>query len=96
MNSNSRATLDVVLQFLDNYSKQDIDACLSAFSSVKELKLLGTNDNEVFSSLQEIREAFSRDFTSMANIRFGEIRHSHVESVDTLATVLVELPITFE
>ncbi|EAT58957.1 nuclear transport factor 2 family protein [Chlorobium ferrooxidans] len=96
MNSKSRAALDVVLQFLDSYSRQDVEACLSAFSSVKELKLLGTNDNEVFSSLQYIREAFSRDFSSMSNIRFGEIRHSHLESTDTLATVLVELPITFE
>lgn len=96
MKSNSQTALEVVLRFLNSYSKEDVEACLSAFSTTRELMLLGTNDNEVFSSLQEIREAFSRDFASMSNIRFGDIRHSHVESGDTLATVLVELPITFE
>lgn len=57
---------------------------------------MGTNQGEVFRSVDEVREAFSRDFKQMQNIRWGEPRHVQVTTSDTLASVIIELPISYE
>jgi hypothetical protein len=58
--------------------------------------MLGTNDNEVFRSADEVRSAFSKDFVNMTNIRWGKNRNIHVEAVSTLACVIIELPIAYQ
>jgi len=95
MNMEEQAALDVVRSFLDSYSKRDVEACMSLISASEPFLLLGTNDDEVFRSSQEVRAAFRRDFENMTDIRWGGHRNVHVQVAPTLASVFIELPISY-
>ncbi len=95
MTKEEQAALDAVMNFLDSYSRRSIEDCMSAIATSKPLLMFGTNDNEVFRTTEDVRAAFTKDFASMANIRWGKHRNVHVEAVSTLAFVMIELPISY-
>ena len=96
MTHEEQAALDAVMNFLDCYSQENLEGCMSAIAVSRPILLLGTNENEVFRTLGDIRAAFARDFDSMSNIRWGKYLNIHVEATSTLACVLVELPVTYQ
>jgi hypothetical protein len=95
MANEKQAALDTVNDFLDSYSQRNIERCMSLISVSRSILLFGTNENEVFKTRDDVRSAFKRDFKSMTNIRWGEHRQFHAEALSTLASVLVELPISY-
>jgi len=96
MTNEEQAVLDTVKDFLDSYSEKSIERCMSLIAVSKPIMLFGTNENEVFKTRDEVCSAFKRDFESMTNIRWGEHRQFHVEALSTLASVLIELPVSYE
>lgn len=95
MNNGQESAMHAVMNFLRSYSEKDVEKCMSAIATSKPVMMMGTNDNEVFASPPEIREAFRKDFANMDDIRWGEPRHAHTEASEKLAFVIVELPVTF-
>ena len=95
MTHEKQAVIKTVTNYLYNYANKNIENCMSAIVSSTPILLFGTNDNEVFRSAEEIHAAFSRDFSSMDDIRFGAHRYLHVEASPTLASVVLELSITY-
>jgi len=96
MTNEEQGVLDAVQAFLDSYSERNVQKCMSVISDAQPIVLFGTNQNEVFKTREEVRAAFKRDFDSMSDIRWGEHRQFHVRAVSTLASVLVELPTSFQ
>lgn len=96
MNEEEQVALNAVMNFLDSYARKDVEACMSAITVSMPIMLLGTNDNEVFKTLEELREAFKRDFAGMTNIRWGKQRNIHVVATPTISNVIIELPISFQ
>ncbi len=96
MDKEEQAALDAVLSFLDHYAKRNIDGCMSALTTSKPILLFGTNEDEVFIKTEDIRTALTKDFDSMTNIRLGKYRNVHVETSAALASVMVELPISYQ
>ncbi len=96
MTKDEQAVLEAVMTFLDNYSNRNVELCMSAIATSKPILMFGTNENEVFKTGDDMRAAFTRDFGSMSNIRWGERRNLHIDAAPTLASVLVELPISFQ
>lgn len=96
MTKEEQAALDAVMNFLDSYSKRNIEGCMSVIATSKPLLLFGTNGNEVFRTADEVRDAFAKDFESMTNIRLGNRHNVHVEAAPTLACVIIELPISYQ
>jgi len=96
MNIEEEAAFNTVMQFLHSYEKQNIEECLSALSRSQPLLLLGTNVGELFCSAEEIRAAFTKDFSCMSNIRWGEPRHVHVVACEKLASVIMELSVSYQ
>jgi len=95
MNYEEQAAFDAVMHFLDSYSKRSVEGCMAALALSRPILLLGTNDNEVFRTAEDVRASFTRDFSGMTNIRFGQCRTVHVQAAQELASVLVELPISY-
>lgn len=85
-----------VRNFLTRYAEKDVEGCLSAITKSKPIMMLGTNDNEIFKTIPEIRAAFKRDFKMMSGIRWGKHRQLHVNAVPTLASVIIELPVAYQ
>jgi len=95
MSNEKQAVINTVTNYLDNYARKNLENCMSAIVAATPILLLGTNDNEVFRSTEEIRAAFTRDFSSMDDIRWGAHRYLHVETTATLASVVLELSIAY-
>ncbi|NTV98261.1 MAG: nuclear transport factor 2 family protein [Chlorobiaceae bacterium] len=95
MNNDQVAAMDAVKGFLYDYAKKDVESCMTAIASSKPILLMGTNDNEIFGSAADVREAFGRDFSNMDDIRWGEVRHARAETSGELASVIIELPVSF-
>jgi len=96
MTNEEQGAFEAVRNFLDSYSQRNIEACMSLISASRPIMLFGTNENEVFKTRDDLRSALKRDFDSMTNIRWGEHRQFHVEALSTLASVLVELSISYQ
>jgi hypothetical protein len=96
MTDEEQGAFETVKNFLDSHSQRNIENCMSLISASRPILLFGTNENEVFETRDDVRSALKRDFESMTNIRWGEHRQFHVEALSTLASVLVELPISYE
>lgn len=96
MTNEKQAVLNAVMNYLDSYSRKEIENCMLAIVASTPILFFGTNDNEVCRSPDEIRAAFNRDFSSMSNIRWGKHRYLHVEASSTLASVVIELPISYQ
>jgi ketosteroid isomerase-like protein len=90
-----QAALSAVMDFLNGYAKADLDGCMRIVAASTPILLFGTNDNEVFTSSEDVRDALTRDFAAMSDIRWGETRHSHVVAGQAFANVLLELPISY-
>jgi hypothetical protein len=96
MKPEEQAALDAVMNFLESYAGRSVEGCMSLIAASRPILLFGTNDNEVFKTTGEVRAAFTKDFAGMTNIRWGKRRNIHVESAPTLASVIVELPISYQ
>ncbi len=96
MNHEEQSVLNAVMTFLDSYASRNVEECMSAIAVSKPILLLGTNDNEVFKTAEEVREAFEKDFASMTNIRWGKQRYIHIIASPTIASVIFELPISYQ
>jgi hypothetical protein len=96
MTRDEQSALKVVMNFLNSYAKRDIEGLMVEITSSKPILVLGTNDNEIFKSIKSIRAAFKKDFENMNNIRWGKRRNLHVKAVSTLASVIIELPISYQ
>ena len=95
MTNEKQAAINTVSDFLDNYARKNLENCISAIVATTPILLLGTNDNEVFRSTEEIRAALTRDFGSMEDVRWGAHRYLHVETAPSLASVVLELSIAY-
>ena len=96
MNKEEQAALDAGMKFLDCFAKRSVDGCMASFTTAKPFLLFGTNDNKVFTTAEEMRAAFTRGFASMANIRWEQRRNAHVIVAAVLASVIVELPVSYQ
>jgi hypothetical protein len=95
MNNDQESALNSVMSFLESYAEKDVESCMSAVASSIPVLLMGTNDNEIFRSVSAVREAFVKDFSNMDDIRWGEVRHVRTETSGELASVIIELPVSF-
>lgn len=96
MTDEKQNVLDIVMSFLDSYSQKNIEKCISAMTASKPILLFGTNDDEVFRTADDIRAALNRDFSSMNDIRWGKHRNLYVETSPSLASVIIELPLSYQ
>jgi hypothetical protein len=96
MTREEQTALKTVINFLSNYLKRNVEGCVAAITKSKPIMVLGTNDNEVFKTIPEISVAFKRDFKNMSNIRWGKRRNFHVKVDPTLASVIIELPVSYQ
>ncbi len=96
MTREEQSALDAVARFLDSYATRSIEGCMSVITTSKVIQLFGTNENEVFRSAADVRSALTRDFGNMADIRWGKDRAVYVEANSTLASVIVERPISYQ
>lgn len=95
MTHEKQAAINTVINYLDNYARKNLENCMTAIVATTPILLFGTNDNEVLRSAEEMRAAFTRDFNSMEDIRWGAHRYLHVEASPTLASVVLELSIAY-
>ena len=95
MGNTSNTILDTLKGYLASYAKKDLDACMAMFCEEGELLVMGTSQEELFTDRAALREAFRSDFGTLSDIRFGELTHSHVEHSDTLASAMMETPLSF-
>lgn len=95
MESENKAIRETVLSFFDGYAKKDTEACVSLFSESSPLMIFGTNIDEVFKTREELRAGLTRDFASMDNIRWGDMRNFYIQAGEADAMALVELPISY-
>lgn len=85
----------LVMQFLAAYAVRDANMCMSLMAKNTPLLILGTNADEAFSSADDMRRSLQRDFDAMSNVKWGEVKHAAVITEEKLASVLLELPISF-
>lgn len=95
MTSQEQAALDAAVNFLHCYSNKNLEGCMATLAASKPLLLFGTNADEVLRTVEDVRNALHRDFASMKNICWGSHRNVHVQVVSTMASVLIELPMSF-
>jgi hypothetical protein len=96
MTKEENAALKAVTTFLNNYAKKNIDGCMAILTKSESIMMLGTNDNEIFTTTKSIRAAFKRDYKSMSDIRWGKRRNLFVKASSTLAGVIIEMPISYK
>jgi ketosteroid isomerase-like protein len=96
MTDEEQGAFEAVKNFLDSYSQRNIEACMDLISASRPILVFGTNEDEVFKTCDDVRSALKSDFESMGNIRWGEHRQFHVEAQSTFASVLLELPISYQ
>lgn len=95
MNQTEREVQHAVMSFLDHYARADVEGCMSCLATQGELLFFGTNADEVFRSREQLREAFTRDFATLSELRWGSPRHTLVSVGADQASVLIELPSTY-
>jgi len=88
--------VEAVQGYLDAYSRKDVDGCVGFVAERTPVLLLGTNDDEIVTDRETFATSCRRDFSMMDNISFGEVRYRHVEAEGNLASVLLELPLSYE
>lgn len=96
MTKERAAIQQIVNEFLQAYELQQVDRVMSFYSQTTALLVLGTNENEAFQSTQELREAYKRDFSDMANFKWGAFHQFSLEVSEGLASVLMEMPMSFQ
>lgn len=87
---------EVLKEFLNGLEQRQVENCMSVMTHSRPLLFLGTNADEVFETPEDLRAAINRDFDNMTNLRWGEYRHFAIEASSTLASVLIELPLSFQ
>jgi len=89
------AVLSTVVNYLGNYAQKHIENCMEAIAASTPILFFGTNENEVFRSTEEVRSALVHDFSNMEAIEWSNHRYLHVETSATLASVVMELTLSF-
>lgn len=92
---NQECAKSAVMQFLTAYANRDVDACMGLIAKNSPLLIVGTNADEVFTTLDEVKASLQRDFANMSNVTLSELNHIAVIAEESLASVLLELPISF-
>ncbi|MDD2335637.1 MAG: nuclear transport factor 2 family protein [Geobacteraceae bacterium] len=87
--------IETMQRYLDAYSKKDLEGCLELFAEQTPLLMLGTNDDEIIPNRRALADAYLRDFSMMDNIALGSVRQRHVEVGADLASILLELPLSY-
>lgn len=95
MENTANTILETLRGYLASYAKKDLDACMAMFCEEGEFLVMGTSQEEVFTDRAALREAFRSDFETLSDMRFGDLTHSHVEHSDTLASAMMEIPLSF-
>jgi ketosteroid isomerase-like protein len=95
MEREREAVMEAVRLFLEAYAGKDMEGCMRLVSRRTSFLMLGTNDDEVIKDPGDLKKALERDFSIMENIDFGEFRNQFVETDGKLATVILELPISY-
>jgi ketosteroid isomerase-like protein len=86
---------ETTMQFLNAYASRDLAGCMQLIAEDKPLMLLGTNLEEVAKTREEVQQVLQRDFAAMSNIEWGTASHISIKAEDQLASVLIELPISY-
>ena len=86
---------ETIQRYLEAYAKKDLEGCLGFIAERVPLLMLGTNDDEIITERKELLNAYQRDFSMMDNIALGEARQCHVETGADLASMLLELPLSY-
>lgn len=85
----------VVMQFLAAYAVRDANTCMGLIAKNTPLLIVGTNADEVFRTPDEVGRSLQRDFDTMSNITWDEVKHVAVIAEETVASVMLEIPISF-
>ena len=96
MKNEKQEVIKTVGRFLDTYTKKDIEGCMGFIANKTPFLMLGTNDDEVLTDPSGLREAFQKDFSIMTDINFGKYRNQYVDANENLASVIIELPISYK
>ncbi len=95
MAQEKEAALHAAMNYLNNYAQKHIENCMEAIATAIPILFFGTNENEVFRSAAEIRATLTQDFTNMDDIQWSNHRYLHVEASPTLASVIIELTLSY-
>jgi ketosteroid isomerase-like protein len=96
MEDEKPAVMQVIQFYLNAYAEKDIAGCMNLVAEEAPILFLGTNDDEVLRDRLGLEEAFRKDFSLMSHIRFGEPRNQYLKAHGQLASVILELPISYE
>jgi ketosteroid isomerase-like protein len=95
MDDETQAVMQVMQLYLDAYAEKDIAGCMNLVAEETPILFLGTNDDEVLRDRVGLEEAFRKDFSLMSHISFGEPRNQYLKAHGQLASVILELPISY-
>jgi ketosteroid isomerase-like protein len=96
MEGEKQVVMETVRLFLEAYARKDVEGCMEFVARKPSFLILGTNEDEIFKDLSGLQQAFQRDFSLMHNIDFGAYRNRYIETDRKLASVILELPISYE
>jgi ketosteroid isomerase-like protein len=96
MDDEKQAVMETIRRFLNAYAKKDVERWMEFITKKPSFLILGTNEDEISQDLDALREALKRDFSMMNNIDFGAYRNQFIETDGKLASVIIELPISYE
>ncbi|NLG15900.1 MAG: nuclear transport factor 2 family protein [Fibrobacter sp.] len=95
MNQFETEVFNTVGAFLGAYAGKDLQSCLSYIATDTPLLIMGTNDDEVITSYEEVAESFAADFSIMDGLTWGDLRYSYVKAESGVGSMIIELPITY-
>ena len=93
--SSQDSVKDAAMQFLSAYASRDLEGCMQWMAKDRPLMVVGTNLEEVFKTREEVQQSLKRDFATMSNIQWGVPSHISTEATENLASVIIELPISY-
>lgn len=96
MENEKQEVIKTVEGLLHAYTKKDIEGCMGFMTNKMPFLMFGTNDDEVLTDPAGLREALRRDFSMMDHINFGTYQNQYIKVCKKLASVIVELPISYE
>jgi len=96
MKNNDSAVFSSVMQFINGYASKDLEACMRVISTSAPVMFFGSNLDEVLRDRESIETALIRDFESISDIHFGEYQQLFTHADNSLASLMIELPISFK
>lgn len=93
--SNELMVEKTVTAFLASYAAKDCEGCIACLARSRPLMLMGTNADEVFTSVEQVQAGLNRDFEMMEDLTLGSLRRLQVTAGSDLASVLLEVPLSY-